>query len=789
MYISQNGIGSKVHRPNSPSTSKEVRAGIHTYRTMQSMIPFFTVLSLVSASRLTLLPYAYLSSPFPVSHHFQDTRTGVHAYSYAGGPSAKEEIKDADGVLRGSYSYIDANGILQSVFYVADDDGFRVAATNLPTDENVEAEQSHILLARSADSEKSSRRRRSIEESPQNPGQKGIKDNVDQGTISNSAQKATTASSYQQNGSQGESDEKQPIVTRSVIQPVILSGDIPLATSHQSQVQVHNNQRIDLTQDKPVERQLILSAPAILQSLPVLTRVPSYHENRIELHKQLGIEGSKPKDAVKIDPEPITVVPSSSIGVPLTSTVIAKESVPVLPVISNDPLAVIPTGQLASSSVTTSISSHGVSQIHGPSRETISIPNLIAKPSIPVATLSKAVPISGPIIGKEVLPVVPIAKEGNLATATVTTSISSHGVSQIHGNSKIEPTLLVKTTPIAQIHSLLDVPIYLHDPFGSVILIGIFLEHSLATPIANVWLSPIGSLTPLRQFHIQDGAGGYHYSFTGPHHAKSESSLNGITQGGYSYVDANGVLQTVTYTADDENGFRVSASNLPQPPKNHLQTVQDTPEVAAAKKNHLEELQKSQLRDQSNYQSNILSYKILPSYFSVAQLENDNEKNLAVREISSTTKNPFLLPASEAQRIKVPKPDNSLLKSSPKNPSSIQSAHQRKNEIVQENTLQSGKLVTLNSVQRPVAVPGSYVLPVLPYRLLHSALHHTQDSLGQYDYTYAGDSSAKTESRSLDGTTRGAYSYIDPNGILQQVHYVADHNGFRVLATNLPEAK
>lgn len=103
---------------------------------------------------------------------------------------------------------------------------------------------------------------------------------------------------------------------------------------------------------------------------------------------------------------------------------------------------------------------------------------------------------------------------------------------------------------------------------------------------------------------------------------------------GYSYVDANGVLQTVTYTADDENGFRVSASNLPQPPKNHPQAVQDTPEVAAAKKNHLEELQKSQLRDQSNYQSNILSYKILPSYFSVAQLENDNEKNLAVREIA-----------------------------------------------------------------------------------------------------------------------------------------------------------
>lgn len=95
-------------------------------------------------------------------------------------------------------------------------------------------------------------------------------------------------------------------------------------------------------------------------------------------------------------------------------------------------------------------------------------------------------------------------------------------------------------------------------------------------------------------------------------------------------MDANGILQTVTYTADDRNGFRVRASNLPQPPKNDLQTIQDTPEVATAKKNHLEELQKSQLEDPSN----ILSYKILPSYFSFAQLTKNDEKNLAVQEIA-----------------------------------------------------------------------------------------------------------------------------------------------------------
>lgn len=47
--------------------------------------------------------------------------------------------------------------------------------------------------------------------------------------------------------------------------------------------------------------------------------------------------------------------------------------------------------------------------------------------------------------------------------------------------------------------------------------------------------------------------------------------------------------------------------------------------------------------------------------------------------------------------------------------------------------------------------------------------------------------SAHSESRSADGVTRGGYSYIDANGIIQTVHYVADAlNGFRVAASNIP---
>ncbi|XP_015604217.1 uncharacterized protein LOC107272032 [Cephus cinctus] len=312
---------------------------------------------------------------------------------------------------------------------------------------------------------------------------------------------------------------------------------------------------------------------------------------------------------------------------------------------------------------------------------------------------------------------------------------------------------------------------------------------SLATPLTTVWLSPISPVAPLtHQYQSQDGSGAYHYAYTGPHHAKTETSLNGVTQGGYSYIDANGILQTVAYTADAQNGFRVSASNLPQQPREDQNPVSDTPEVAAAKKDHLEEFKRVELEINQNPTSwqdrRVLPYKNdqpILSFSNVVQQEADNHLDSQKSQTQQELQNPFLLTKAEAEKIDIPKPDPSLFTYSQ---SGIFQKDAQKLHIGQVPVSNIASL----PVHRPIALPSSYVLPILPYRLLHSSLHHTQDSLGQYDYSYTGDSSAKTESRSLDGTTRGAYSYIDANGLLQQVHYIADHNGFRVAATNLPEA-
>ncbi|ROT83682.1 Cuticle protein 6 [Penaeus vannamei] len=82
-------------------------------------------------------PLAYNVAPFaPVApiqsqYHAQD-EIGQYSFGYAGGPSSRAESRDAFGVVRGSYNYVDSEGKVQTQHYVADALGFRVSGTNLP---------------------------------------------------------------------------------------------------------------------------------------------------------------------------------------------------------------------------------------------------------------------------------------------------------------------------------------------------------------------------------------------------------------------------------------------------------------------------------------------------------------------------------------------------------------------------------------------------------------------------------------------------------------------------------
>ena len=88
-----------------------------------------------------------MSVPVATQHHAQ-TEGGEYTYGYSNVNSAKVETKSADGVTHGSYSYVDANGLLQTANYVSDPvNGFRVAATNIPVAPAVAAQPAGQVLS------------------------------------------------------------------------------------------------------------------------------------------------------------------------------------------------------------------------------------------------------------------------------------------------------------------------------------------------------------------------------------------------------------------------------------------------------------------------------------------------------------------------------------------------------------------------------------------------------------------------------------------------------------------
>merc|ERR1712086_1097499 len=83
----------------------------------------------------------------------------------------------------------------------------------------------------------------------------------------------------------------------------------------------------------------------------------------------------------------------------------------------------------------------------------------------------------------------------------------------------------------------------------------------------------------------------------------------------------------------------------------------------------------------------------------------------------------------------------------------------------------------------PVAAP---VIAAAPYTA--GSQFHAQDEFGNLNYGYANINSVKQEAGNTYGGVSGGYSYVDANGELQQVQYIADGAGFRVADSRLPVA-
>lgn len=255
-------------------------------------------------------------------------------------------------------------------------------------------------------------------------------------------------------------------------------------------------------------------------------------------------------------------------------------------------------------------------------------------------------------------------------------------------------------------------------------------------------------------YHAQDIYGQYVYGYATPTSTKSESkTADGVTRGGYSYIDSNGILQSVEYTADPIHGFRVAATNLPK----------DLPDVALAKAQHL-------------------------AQYAATKAVHEKAHALHIAQFS----NPIIVPFNAVQPTPV-KDLPEVIRAREEHLAAVEAIRLRDASIAAEHAAIATNPTHISPVPisgHVVPIKASGILSVLNPQFAHNDVtsqYHAQNIYGQYSYGYAGPYSAKTETKTADGVTRGGYSYIDSNGILQTVHYTSDPiNGFRVAASNIP---
>jgi len=360
-------------------------------------------------------------------------------------------------------------------------------------------------------------------------------------------------------------------------------------------------------------------------------------------------------------------------------------------------------------------------------------------------------------------------------------------------------------------------------------------------PLAQVLPS-----VPSSQFHAQDEFGQFSFGYENINSKKTETKdAFGVTRGSYEYVDANGALQIVNYVADPVNGFRVAGTNIPVAPVApqipvHApliapEPVMETPEVKAARAEHLaahEKLAKAVAVSERKKRSTDYKVPAAPVLVHVATpapilvnsvpapfINQAFAHPIAPLPLSAFpgpigSSGPFPLPAGHSP---LPFAQAPLPLAAAFNPFPVANANAP--FPVGASPLNFGAApfvgaplsvghaalpltsAPLSFAGAPLALSGAPLpfsgapfsaapAPLAPVpNFVPSSQFHAQDEFGQFSFGYENINSKKTETKDAFGVTRGSYEYVDANGALQIVNYVADPvNGFRVAGTNIPVA-
>lgn len=316
------------------------------------------------------------------------------------------------------------------------------------------------------------------------------------------------------------------------------------------------------------------------------------------------------------------------------------------------------------------------------------------------------------------------------------------------------------------------------------------------------------------QYHSQDEWGQYAYGYSGGPSAKHEQrTADGVTSGGYSYVDANGLVQSVAYVSDPHNGFRATGTNFPvetatAPPAHAVPVVHDvvpapapvpvglptivearnylpvhhfapqplvklsTPLTPAGTTNLHYPEHAVLLAARKKRSAGLYPYPLVSGYEAVP------------RHVVTVKHTEFAAPpAPVLHHVIAPAPYVAVHAPAPVATSYTNVVHHHQPAPVPAP--EPVIAYAAAPVAVPAPVPHVYVEPhvaVLPTK----SQYHSQDEHGQYTYGYTDGASAKTETRYADGVTKGSYSYVDNHGDVQAVHYTAGADGFKAAGTNIP---
>jgi hypothetical protein len=343
---------------------------------------------------------------------------------------------------------------------------------------------------------------------------------------------------------------------------------------------------------------------------------------------------------------------------------------------------------------------------------------------------------------------------------------------------------------------------------------------------------------PSSQFHAQDEFGQFSFGYENINSAKTETKdAFGVTRGSYQYIDANGIVQTVNYIADDVNGFRVAGTNIPTAPAALPAAllvgpapVAETPEVAAARSAHLAAHDEAlaaaaEVAADATEERKKRSPEDEPEPTPEPEPEPEPEADRKKREAEPINGDyeipaaPVLVtsPVVHAAPVHLPQPAP-LFHHAPLHPAPFVQPAPFHLPAHPFSVPQPSALPFIPAPQpflapEPIFAPAPQPIAFAPEPIAFapeplrfapefigpaplpapltapSSQFHAQDEFGQFSFGYENINSAKTETKDAFGVTRGSYRYVDANGIVQTVNYIADDiNGFRVAGTNIPVA-